>query len=447
MPDFDLIVLGAGSGGLAAARRAAGYGAKVLVVEGGPLGGTCVNVGCVPKKVMWSAASVAQYLDEAEDYGFSLTRSGFDWAKLKRSRDGVVQKLNGIYQRNLDVDGVKLVRGWARLQQHGVVVDDREYSASHTLIATGGRPRVPRIVGAELGITSDQFFALETLPRRVAVMGGGYIGIELAGIFHALGSEVTLILRGETLLRGFDALLRETLLDEMTKSGVEVVSGFEVSEVRRQPSGTLELHGTREQSLAGFDCLLWAVGREPNTDTLALAERGVKTSPEGFIEVDAYQNSSAPNVYAVGDVTGRRPLTPVAIAAGRKLADRIFGAEPDSKLDYDNIPSVVFSQPPIGTVGLTEAEARAAYGDSVKCYTSTFRNLYYSVTTVRPVTAVKVVTVGDTEKVVGIHVIGKGADELIQGFAVALVMGATKADFDRTVAIHPTAAEELVTLR
>jgi glutathione reductase (NADPH) len=447
MPDFDLVVLGGGSAGLAAARRAARHGAKVLVVEGGRLGGTCVNVGCVPKKVMFNAASVAGCLDEAADYGFSLTRSGFDWALLKRSRDDVVHKLNDIYQRNLDVDGVTLKRGWGRLHQDGVVVDDRVYTATHTLIATGGRPRVPRIVGAEFGITSDQFFELETLPRRVAVMGAGYIGVELAGIFRALGSEVTLLLRGEELLKGFDAMLRETLLEEMTKSGIEVVARSEISEVRRAPGGTLELLGTREQRLAGFDCLLWAIGREPSTSALALVERGVRTSPEGFIEVDAYQNTSAPRVYAVGDVTGRRPLTPVAIAAGRKLADRVFGENPESKLDYDNIPSVVFSQPPIGTVGLTEAEARAAFGDSVKCYTSTFRNLYYAVTRKRPATAMKVVTVGDSEKVVGIHVLGKSADELIQGFAVALVMGATKADLDRTVAIHPTAAEELVTLR
>jgi len=447
MSDFDLVVLGGGSGGMAAARRAAAHGAKVALVEGGRLGGTCVNAGCVPKKVMFNAASVAECLGEATDYGFSLTRSGFDLAQLKRARDGVVQKLNAIYQRNLDVDGVELFRGWARLHAEGVLVGDRVLRTSHTLIATGGRPRVPRIPGAEFGITSDQFFELETLPRRIAVVGAGYIGVELAGIFHALGSEVTLVLRGQQLLKGFDALLRETLFDEMTKSGVEVVTHADLSEVVRSSAGELELRDNRGQRHASFDCLLWAVGREPNTEPLGLGARGVRASPEGFIEVDAYQNTSAARVYAVGDVTGQRQLTPVAIAAGRKLADRVFGDKPESKLDYDNIPSVVFSHPPIGTVGLTEDAARAAFGDGVKVYTSTFRNLYYSVTTKRPVTAVKLVTAGATEKVVGIHVIGKSADELIQGFAVALLMGATKADFDRTVAIHPTAAEELVTLR
>ncbi len=432
---------------MAAARRAAAHGAKVALVEAGRLGGTCVNVGCVPKKVMFNAASVAESLDEAPDYGFSLTRSGFDLARLKRSRDDVVSKLNAIYQRNLEVDGVELVRGWARLHAEGVAVGDRVLHTPHTLIATGGRPRVPGIPGAQLGITSDQFFELDALPERVAIVGGGYIGVELAGIFRALGSQVTVILRGQQLLKEFDTTLRETLLDEMTKSGVEVVAHCELAEVLRRRTGDLELRGTRGQVHAGFDCLLWAVGREPNTESLALSERGIEASPEGFVSVDAYQNTSAPGVYAVGDVTGQRQLTPVAIAAGRKLADRVFGGNPESKLCYDNIPSVVFSHPPIGSVGLTEEEARATFGETVKCYTSTFRNLYYSVTSNKPVTVVKLVTVGATEKVVGIHVIGKSADELIQGFSVALVMGATKADLDRTVAIHPTAAEELVTLR
>lgn len=447
MPDYDLVVIGGGSGGMAAARRAAAHGAKVALVEAGRLGGTCVNVGCVPKKVMFNAASVAESIDDAGDYGFSLSRLGFDFARLKRSRDDVVANLNAIYERNLAIDGVELVQGWARLHAEGVSVGDRLLRAAHTLIATGGRPRVPGIAGAELGITSDQFFELESLPQRVAIVGGGYIGVELAGIFHALGSEVTLILRGQQVLRGFDATLRETLLDEMTKSGIEVVTHCDLVKVVRQDTGDLELHGCREQKHGGFDCLLWAVGREPNTESLSLSERGIEASPEGFIAVDAYQNTSASGVYAVGDVTGQRELTPVAIAAGRKLAERLFGGKPLEKLDYDNVPSVVFSHPPIGTVGLTEEEARASYGDTVKCYTSTFRNLYYSVTERKPVTAIKLVTVGATEKLVGIHVIGKSADELIQGFAVALVMGATKADLDRTVAVHPTAAEELVTLR
>lgn len=431
---------------MAAARRAAAHGAKVVLVEAGRLGGTCVNVGCVPKKIMFNAASVGECLDEAGDYGFSLSRSGFDLARLKRSRDQVVSALNAIYQRNLDVDGVELVRGWARLHAEGVTVDDRLLSATHTLIATGGRPRVPRIPGAELGITSDHFFELETLPQRVAIVGGGYIGVELAGIFHALGSEVTLVLRGQQLLKEFDTTLRETLLDEMTKSGIGLVVQCDIAEVRRRPDG-IEFEGARGQRRGGFDCLLWAIGREPNTEGLGLAERGIEASPEGFIEVDAYQNTSQKGVYAVGDVTGQRQLTPVAIAAGRKLADRVFGGNPHSKLDYHDIPSVVFSHPPIGSVGLTEEQARTTFGETVKIYTSTFKNLYYSVTARKPVTVVKLVTVGATEKVVGIHVIGKSADELIQGFAVALVMGATKADLDRTVAIHPTAAEELVTLR
>lgn len=447
MPDFDLVVIGGGSGGLATARRAAAHGAKTLVVEGARLGGTCVNVGCVPKKIMVNAASLSDALDDASDYGFELTRHGFDWARLKRSRDTHVARLNDIYLRNLEVDGVELRRGWARLHPEGVSIADDLIKAPHVVIATGGRPKIPEVPGADLGITSDQFFELKTLPKRVAVVGAGYIGVELAGVFAKLGSEVTLVLRGEHLLKEFDSTLRETLLEQMTDAGIDLVSRCELSEVRRESHGTLELVGRHGQSHAGFDCLLWAIGREPNTGSLDLSSREIATTAEGYVEVDDYQNTSSPGVYAVGDVTGKRQLTPVAIAAGRKLADRLFGGQPDSKLDYSNIPSVVFSHPPIGTVGLTEDEAHTTYGDSIKCYISSFRNLYYSVTSKKPTTVVKLVTAGASERVVGIHVIGKGADEMIQGFAVALVMGATKADLDRTIAIHPTAAEELVTLR
>lgn len=446
MPDFDLVVIGGGSGGLATARRAARYGAKVLVAEGGRLGGTCVNVGCVPKKIMYNAASLSEALDDAPDYGFELTRHGFDWARLKRSRDAHVARLNDIYRRNLEVDGVALRRARARLHPEGVSIGAELVTAPHIVIATGGRPKLPEVPGAELGITSDQFFELETLPRRVAVVGAGYIGVELAGVFSSLGSDVTLVLRGEHLLKEFDTTLRETLLEQMTDAGIDLVSRCELLGVRQESHGTFELMGRHGQSHAGFDCLLWAIGREPNTSSIDLESRAVRTTADGYVEVDEYQNTSAKGIYALGDVTGQRQLTPVAIAAGRKLADRLFGGQPDSKLDYANIPSVVFSHPPIGTVGLTEDEAHATFGDSVKCYTSSFRNLYYAVTDKKPTTVVKLVTAGASERVVGVHVIGMGADEMIQGFAVALVMGAKKADLDRTVAIHPTAAEELVTL-
>jgi glutathione reductase (NADPH) len=451
MPDFDFLVIGGGSGGLAAARRAASYGAKVAVVEGARLGGTCVNVGCVPKKIMYNAASLSEIFRDAAGYGFALDVTGFDWAKLKAARDAYIHKLNGIYARNLEIDGVERIEGWARLQrkgeQLGVTVDGRQLSASKLLIATGGRAKLPGIIGQELGIVSDQFFELDTKPERVVIVGAGYIGVEIAGIFNSLGCQVSLVLRGEQLLRGFDDLMRETLLEEMTNAGINIISRCQLERVERQPDGTLTLHGTGGQQHAGFNCLLWAIGRAPNTSALGLAEHGIQHTKAGYIETDEWQNTTAEGVFAVGDVTGRRQLTPVAVAAGRKLADRIFGGKPDSKLDYQNIPSVVFSHPPIGSVGLSEEKARGLYGDSVKCYTSHFRNIYHAVTERRPVTAMKLVTAGATERVVGIHVIGMGADEMIQGFAVAVVMGATKADLDSTVAIHPTAAEELVTMR
>ncbi len=444
---FDLAVIGGGSGGLAAARRAASYGAKVVLVEGARLGGTCVNVGCVPKKIMFNAADLAERLEHAHDYGFILEREGFDWAKLKRARDAYVERLNEIYERNLDVDGVTLVRGRAELSREGVLVDGKLIASKHILVATGGRPNVPEIPGASLGITSDQFFELEALPKRVAVVGAGYIGVELAAIFRNLGSDVTLILRGEQLLKDFDILLRETLLEAMTQAGINLVPRCLLGEVQRQPDGRLEVRGVEGESFGGFDCVLWAIGRSPNTAGMGLERLGVALTSESFIQTDEWQNTNVPNVYAVGDVTGKRPLTPVAIAAGRRLADRLFGGKPESKLNYENIPSVVFSHPPIGTVGLTEEEARAAYGSSVKCYIHHFRNIYYAVTQQRPITAMKLITAGAAERVVGIHVIGMAADEMIQGFSVAVVMGASKRDFDNTVAIHPTAAEELVTLR
>lgn len=448
MSDYDYLVVGGGSGGLASARRAVKYGARVALVEAGRLGGTCVNQGCVPKKVMWNAAEAAERLHDAPGYGFDVEVRGFDWAGLKGRRDEYVARLNDVYARNLEVDGIDLIRGTAAfLAPDRVRVGDRVISAGHILIATGGRPRIPAIPGAELAITSDGFFELRERPAHVGVVGSGYIAVELAGIFRALGSDVTIVLRGERLLRRFEPMLRENLMEEMTTAGVSFVSGIEIECIERTPSGALSFRGSDGELRAGFDCLVWAVGRVPNTEGLGLEQAGVKLDADGHIVVDGFQNTSAPRIYAVGDVTGVWPLTPVAIAAGRKLADRLFGGQPEARLDYDNIPTVIFSHPPIGTVGLTEDQARERYGTGVKCYTTRFRNMYHAVTERKTSTAMKVVTVGERQKVVGIHVIGIGADEMIQGFAVAVNMGATKADLDRTVAIHPTAAEELVTLR
>lgn len=448
MNHYDYLVIGGGSGGLASARRAASHGARVALIENGRLGGTCVNVGCVPKKIMYNAAVAAERLNDAPGYGFDVEAPPHDWTALVRRRDAYVERLNAIYARNLEVDSVERVTGWARFTAPGVVaVGERELRAEHVLIATGGRPRVPDVLGAELGITSDGFFALKERPARVAVVGGGYIAVELAGILRSLGSEVAVFLRGELLLRRFDVMLREVLMDEMTRRGISFEVCLEIERIERDANGALRCVSKEGVSHGGFDCLLWAIGREPSTADLGLERAGVERDIGGHVRVDDFQNTSVGGVYAVGDVTGRWPLTPVAIAAGRRLADRLFGGEPDARLDYEFIPSVVFSHPPIGTVGMTEDEARDAHASDVKVYVSRFTNLYHAVTEHKSRTAMKLVTVGARERVVGVHVIGMAADELIQGFAVAVKMGARKADLDRTVAIHPTAAEELVTMR
>lgn len=448
MTRYDYLVIGRGSGGIASARRAAEHGARVGLIEAGRLGGTCVNVGCVPKKIMWNAAVVAETLEDAEGFGFDVDVAGFDWARLKHGRDAYVERLNGIYARNLEASRVERISGRARFVGRGVVeVDGVRYEGERVLIATGGRPKVPEVPGAEHGITSDGFFALEGKPRRVAIVGAGYIAVELAGVLNALGSEVTLLLRREQLLRRFDSSLREALMSEMAKAGVNVLSCIHLARVERAEDGTLSLASTSEERIAGLDCLIWAVGRVPNTDGLGLDAIGVELDREGHVRVDEWQATNVEGTFALGDVAGKWLLTPVAIAAGRRLADRLFGGQSDARLDYSDIPSVVFSHPPLGTVGLTEEEARDRWGDEVHVFSSRFTNLYHAVTERRTSSMMKLVTVGPERRVVGIHAFGIGADELIQGFAVALRMGATKADFDRTVAIHPTAAEELVTLR
>ena len=447
--DFDLLVIGGGSGGIAGARRAAQYGARVGVIEVQRLGGTCVNVGCVPKKIMWNAAHFAEALSISEDYGFSLPGVAFNWASVKASRDAYVERLNGIYRRNLESSGVEIIPGFAQFESNSSVrVNNQRISAEHILIATGGRPMIPGIPGAELAITSDGFFELELQPKRVLVIGAGYIATELAGVLHSLGSEVTMLLRKEILLRGFDATLRETVMDEMQSAGINILTCIHMSAITREANGSLAVQTQDGNRYGGFDCVLFAIGREPMTDAIALDKTGVVTDSKGFVVTDEWQATNVKNIYAVGDVTGRAALTPVAIAAARRLSDRIFGGQEEAKLDYENIPTVVFSHPPIGTVGLTEEEAKARYGDDgVKIYQARFTDLYYALTPKREPTVVKLVVTGPHEKIVGCHVVGRSADEMIQGFAVAVKMGATKADFDNTVAIHPTAAEELVTLR
>jgi glutathione reductase (NADPH) len=444
---FDLISVGGGSGGLACAQRAAEHGAKTAVIESQRLGGTCVNVGCVPKKVMWNAAGIASSLRDAADYGFDVNVGAHDWDELKAKRDAYVLRLNGIYERNLAAKGVTYVRGVARfIDAHSVEVGGQRLSAKHMVIATGGKACVPALPGAEIGITSDGFFDLAIRPQRVAVIGSGYIACELAGAFHELGSEVHLFIRKDHLLTHFDVMLGKSLMREARAQGM-MVHEHVVPAALREESGGKTLVAQDGAIFAAFDTILWAIGRESNVAGLDLEKAGVALDECSFVITDAFQNTNVAGVYAIGDVTGRAALTPVAIAAGRRLSDRLFGGKPERHLDYGMIPSVVFTHPPIGTVGASEAEARAQYGDSVKVYVADFTPMYHALTTRKSRTDMKLVCAGSEQRIVGCHIIGAGADEMLQGFAVAIRMGATKKDFDDTVAIHPTSAEELVTMR
>lgn len=444
---YDLICIGGGSGGIATARRAASYGARCAVIEAKRLGGTCVNVGCVPKKVMWNAAHTAHVVHRAVDYGFSIGEVGFDWGELKRRRDEYVARLNAIYALNLEKANVDHIQGFGRfVDSRTVEVAGEHYTADHIVIATGGVPWRPAIPGAELGIDSDGFFALEERPGKVAVLGAGYIAVELAGVLHELGSDTCLVIRGQEPLRNFDAIIREGLLEALHAERLPLVTGFEARRLEREADGTITIHGQDGRTLGGYDTVLWAVGRRSATRDLGLEKAGVRVGVNGDIPVDRYQATNVPGIYAIGDIIGRYPLTPVAIAAGRRLADRLFGGREGRYLDYHNIPTVVFTHPPIGTVGLTEEEARAQYGDQVKIYTSRFISMEYALSQSKRRSLMKLVTVGPEQRIVGAHIIGPGADEMLQGFAVAIRMGATKADFDDTVAIHPTSAEEMVTM-
>jgi glutathione reductase (NADPH) len=447
--NYDLVVIGGGSGGLAAAQRAAEYGAKVVLAESGRLGGTCVNVGCVPKKIMWNAAELGSALHDARDYGFEVQSGAVDWPALKAGRDAYIERLNGIYAANLARRNIELVRARASFHDaRTVAAGGHRLRAEHILIATGSRPRLPLIPGAELGITSDGFFELTEQPRRVAVVGSSYIAVELAGILSGLGSETTLVLRGDTALKAFDSMLGEVALTMLRDDGVEIVLNAIPTELRRGGGGALELSSLDGRTLGPFDCVLWAIGRGALLDALELQRAGVRLDVQGFVANDKYQVTNVPGIYAIGDVSGRAQLTPVAIAAGRRLADRLFGGQAGRHLDYENVPSVIFGRPPLGTVGLSERAAAAQYGaENLTVYRSSFVPLYNALTKAKPRSHMKLVTVGSEQRIAGLHVVGPGADEMLQGFAVALRMGATKKDFDDTVAIHPTSAEELVTMR
>ncbi len=444
---FDVLVIGGGSGGLAHAQRAAEYGKRVGVVEYGPLGGTCVNVGCVPKKVMWYAAHHAHQMHHAPDYGFDISVAGHDWSALKKRRDAYVQRLNGIYARNLSNKDITTIVGRASfVDAHTVDVDGDRYSATSIVVATGGQPNVPPIPGAELGITSDGFFELDERPERVLVVGSGYISVELAGVLNGLGSTVSVLVRKTGVLRSFDAMLRDELTTAMTDSGIKLLTDVTPASLQKSAVG-LHLTDEKGKMHGPVDAVIWAIGRSPNSQDLNLKCAGVHSDAKGFVPTDAYQKTNIDHIFALGDVTGRDALTPVAIGAGRRLADRLYNDMQGRHLDYRLIPTVVFSHPTIGTIGMTEAQARDEHGDAVTVYTSAFTGMYYALGDDKQRSAMKLVTVGEEERIVGCHVIGEGADEMLQGFAVAIRMGATKKDFDDTIAIHPTSAEELVTMR
>ena len=458
---FDYLSIGGGSGGIASANRAAKLGKKAAVIEAQYIGGTCVNVGCVPKKAMWYAGQISDALKYANDYGFgeylnqdsspisTQEKLPFDWGKLVANREAYIERIHAAYQRGFDANGVTVINGFAKfVDKNTVEVNGELITADHITIATGGRPSAPSIEGAEYGIDSDGFFALTEQPKSVAVVGAGYIAVELAGVFYALGSETHLLVRKEKPLRGFDNMLSDTLVEQMAKHGPTLHNHSTPERIEKLSDGRLVVHLTNGKSLAPVDCLVWAIGRDPATDNINIESTGITLDKRGFIPTDKYQNTNVEGIYAVGDNTGRAQLTPVAVAAGRRLCERLFNNKPDEHLDYTGIATVVFSHPVIGTVGLTQDEAIAEYGEeNITVYNSQFTALYQAITEdYRDPTRMKLICAGTEEKVVGLHSIGFGSDELLQGFAVAMKMGATKADFDNTIAIHPTSAEEFVTL-
>ncbi|XP_022686672.1 glutathione reductase, mitochondrial-like isoform X1 [Varroa jacobsoni] len=447
---FGYLVIGGGSGGIASARRAAEYNVKVGLIEEARLGGTCVNVGCVPKKVCWYAAWQRELMQNFKAYGFDFDYKGFNWPLFKARRDDYIKRLNGIYQSNLGKSEIEVIQGRARfLNSNTVKVGENTYTADHILIAVGGRPTIPSDVpGAELGIDSDGFFQIEKLPQKAVIAGSGYIAVEIAGVLSALGVDTTLVIRTERLLRAFDSMLGSQLMEQMRADGVKFEMNTSISRVDKASDDRLKVTTKAGNVLSDVDCLLWAIGRHPNVKDLGLQDVGIKQDKDGHISVDEYQDTSLAGVHALGDVCGKVLLTPVAIAAGRRLAMRLFAGQNELKLDYNNIPTVVFSHPPIGTIGLSEEEAKLSYGvDQVKVYRSSFNPMYYALCERKVKTNMKLVCVGPEERVAGVHMIGDSCDEILQGFGVAVKMGATKAQFDSCVAIHPTSAEELVTMR
>eukprot|EP00127_Corallochytrium_limacisporum_P003739 Clim_evm71s152 gene=Clim_evmTU71s152 len=453
---YDFLVLGGGSGGVASARRAAQHGAKCAVIEGQAMGGTCVNVGCVPKKIMFATSQHMEFIKEHASYGFKTEMHGWDYPALRDKRQAYIKRLNGIYDNNLNNAGVDIIRGWGKfVGPKQIEVNGEVYEGKKILIAVGGAPSVPDIPGKEHCITSDSFFTMKQWPRKIAVVGAGYIAIELAGILNGLGAKTDLFIRHERFLRTFDPMVQETVEHHMVKDGVNLIKHKSPKAVDKKADGTLSYTvksttGGPDETFDGYDEVLIAIGRGPLVDIGLDKVPGIKQDTKGHIIVDEFQNTGAEDVYSLGDVTGKWPLTPVAIAAGRRLCERLFNGKTNLKLNYSEIPTVVFSHPPTGTVGMTQPEAEKEFGaENVKVYTSNFNALYYAMMEpdMKVQTKMKLVCKLPEEKVVGLHMVGRDCDEILQGFGVAIKMGATKADFDECVAIHPTSAEELVTMK
>ena len=444
--DFDLYVIGAGSGGVRAARFAAGFGAKVAVAESRYLGGTCVNVGCVPKKLLVYGAHFAEDFEQSSGFGWSLGEADFDWATLIANKDREINRLNGIYRNLLVNSGVTLHEGHAKIvDPHTVEINGERHSAKHILIATGGWPQIPDIAGHEHAISSNQAFFLKELPKRVLVVGGGYIAVEFAGIFHGLGAETTLLYRGELFLRGFDGSVRKHLQQELTRRGMDLQFNADIARIDKQADGSLKAT-LKDGRVLEVDCIFYATGRRPMLDNLGLENTGVKLDKKGFVEIDELYQTAEPSILALGDVIGRVQLTPVALAEGMAVARRLFKPEQYRPVDYKMIPTAVFSLPNIGTVGLTEEEAREA-GHEVQLFESSFRPMKLTLTECQERTLMKLVVDAKTDKVLGCHMVGPEAGEIVQGLAIALKAGATKRHFDETIGVHPTAAEEFVTMR
>ena len=446
---YDYIAIGGGSGGIASVNRAALYGKQCALIEMGDIGGTCVNVGCVPKKVMWYSAQIADAIKKyGPDYGFDTELKSFEWKKLINNRQDYIKRIRASYDSVLSKNNIDVIHGFAKfIDKKTIEVNGEKITADHILIATGTQASLPDIEGVEFGIDSNGFFELQDLPKRTAIIGSGYIAVELAGVLNSLGSNVQLFIRKNQPLRNLASFLGQTLIEHMRSENIQVYTHTQIKKVSKLEDNSIVLY-LEDGNKHIVDCLIWAVGRKPNSQPLDLNLTNIQLNDQGFIQVDSFQNTTETGVYAIGDITGKVELTPVAVAAGRRLSERLFNNKPNEHLDYNNVPTVVFSHPPIGTVGLTEEKAIEQFGkDNVKVYSSSFTSMYTAVTEHKQLTKMKLICVGAEEKILGIHGIGYGMDEILQGFAVALKMGATKQDFDNTIAIHPTSSEEFVTMR